>query len=238
MKISYRPFSADEVWRIILDTYERYQENKTAYPPRLLWGFALQSQWLGQGLIDSDKTHLESLKPRFIKEIYNEQQLKKGIEYIESRLGPDFKIFANKFSAILKKQGIPILDSVEIVTTHGGCGFYGIFPDKGRIVIGIGQPQERILDSMAHEFIHILIELPIIQKYSVSQNIKEYMVDIIGEIYFDIEHQDCYDRSKLGFVHEYINKESVETDIVGAVKRMMNDYNKGKQNVDNENNKV
>jgi hypothetical protein len=80
---------------------------------------------------------------------------------------------------------------------------------------------ENIAELLAHEFIHILIENPIINKYNVPHDLKERIVDIIGFEYFGIPVQQMFKKS---FANEYITKQAIENDLSGAVKQMMIDY--------------
>ena len=79
-----------------------------------------------------------------------------------------------------------------------------------------------MLETMLHEFIHLVIERPIIKKYKVPQDLKERIVDIIGYELFDkISIQERFANS---FANAYINAETIKSDLPGAVVKMMADY--------------
>ena len=79
---------------------------------------------------------------------------------------------------------------------------------------------------LSHEFVHILIEEQIIQKYNVPQDLKERIVDIIGQELFKKPVQPMFENS---FANAYITPEAIRTDLAGAVKKMMADYTALKQ---------
>ena len=82
------------------------------------------------------------------------------------------------------------------------------------------------MEDFLHEFVHILIEEPIIMKYNVPQDLKENIVDIICLELFDREPKNKFDKS---FANAYITPEAIRTNLAGAVKKMMADYNAIKQ---------
>lgn len=77
-----------------------------------------------------------------------------------------------------------------------------------------------------HDFVHILIQEQIIEKYNVPQDLKERIVDIIGQELFNKPVQPMFMES---FANSYITPEAIRTDLSGAVKKMMADYNAIKQ---------
>ena len=79
---------------------------------------------------------------------------------------------------------------------------------------------------LSHEFVHILIEEQIIQKYKVPQDLKERIGDIIGFELFGKPVQPMFERS---FANAYITPETIQTDLPNAVRKMMSDYRSKKQ---------
>ena len=80
---------------------------------------------------------------------------------------------------------------------------------------------------MFHEFVHMLIETSIIQKYHVPQNLKERIVDLICYEYIKKPVQPMFEES---FANAYITPEAIKTDLPGAVQKMMMDYTILQQN--------
>ena len=120
-----------------------------------------------------------------------------------------------------KNGGIQFPQHVEILTTYGYGASY-TSGDNPRIIFRMSRfSPDRIVGLLQHEFIHILIEQPIIEKYKVPQDLKERIVDIIGFEYFGIPVQKRFETS---FANPYITKEGIENDLPGSVQRLMNDY--------------
>ncbi|MCL2673640.1 MAG: hypothetical protein FWF01_04585 [Alphaproteobacteria bacterium] len=110
---------------------------------------------------------------------------------------------------------------MEILTAYGAGGSYN--HEKSRIILRVSElSAEYAVGILQHEFIHLLIEEPIVQKYNIPQDLKERIVDIIGFEYFDIPVQKSFENS---FANKYITKEAIETDLPDTVEKMMDDYN-------------
>jgi hypothetical protein len=169
---------------------------------------------------DKNRHALESLKDTFLTKIYNESDLAKHDDFIITKVIPDLDSFAEFFGAVVKKQGVSIPDQCAIISAYGNGGSYN-YNDAEIIARISNRRQENIVPMIKHEFVHILIERPIIEKFHIPQDVKESVVDIICEIYFNKPTQDF---PILPFVRKYINKSVIENDLSGVAKTMMADY--------------
>lgn len=71
----------------------------------------------------------------------------------------------------------------------------------------------------------MIIEEPIIRKYNVPQDLKERIVDIICFEYFGKPVQETFKKS---LANKYITRETIENNLIGAVQKMMNDFEENK----------
>ena len=165
----------------------------------------------------------------FVNEIYNSSDLSQFDEIITNDVLPNFE-------RAIDKQIVPLLsawqtklpEKLGIECLYGDGGSYG-YGKNPRIVWRMSEfngDKYGILGHFIHEFVHILIEEPIIIKHNVPQNLKENIVDIICLELFYIEPRNYFDRS---FANSYITANAIKTDLVGAVKKMMTDYTALKQ---------
>lgn len=74
---------------------------------------------------------------------------------------------------------------------------------------------------MFHEFVHMLIEEPIIQKYHVPQDLKERIVDLIFYEFVKKPIQSMFENS---FANNYITVDAIKHNLPGAVAQMMADF--------------
>ncbi|MDR3208617.1 MAG: hypothetical protein LBT45_02090 [Rickettsiales bacterium] len=207
MKVSYRHFNAEEAWQNMICMYDWYwKENASRF------GYKNVSIWTPDwkecidAFADPDRQRIKLLRHDFISKIYNEKDLSKHDEYIESTMVPDLELFADFFGAIMKRQGFGIPGSCGIWSTYGRGGSYNY--ETPRIILRISQIDDsaRIGLIAKHEFVHIMIEKPIIQRYNIPQDVKESIVDIICEQYFDKQTQNF---PILPFVRKYTDKDAI-----------------------------
>ena len=127
---------------------------------------------------------------------------------------------------LLPSWGAKLPDELTILCTYGsGASYSEIKGGKATITFRMSRyPDNKqvMLETMLHEFIHIMIEQPIIRKYDVPQDLKERIVDIIGfELFDKVSVQERFANS---FANAYITPETIKTDLPGAVRKMMIDY--------------
>jgi hypothetical protein len=207
-----------------MDMYDWYWRNNAAQ-----YGYDVL-QWMPDwkkcidAFTDPNRKNIESLRQEFVTCVYDEKDLTKHDEYIKSVMIPDLVRFAESFGGIMERQGVIIPAVCAIYSAYGNGGSYD--PEAGNEgmtlrVSGITEPA-RITRVAKHEFAHILIENPIIQKYNIPHNMKEAIVDIICELYFGKRVQKF---AILPFVRKYINKNAIENDLTGAAVKMLDGYN-------------
>ncbi len=115
--------------------------------------------------------------------------------------------------------------SLELRCGYGyGSGYWRPDDDHAIMLFRVSRyPEnpESIFNIMFHEFVHMLIEKPIIQKYKVPQDLKERIVDLICYEFIQKPVQQMFENS---FANKYITPEAIKTDLPGAVQKMMTDY--------------
>ena len=160
----------------------------------------------------------------FVNEVYDVADLSKQDENIEKALPHFQELIAKRIKPLLPAWNTNLPDTLAVQCNYG----YGAsYIDGNNAVINLRVSQSKDNDygiylRLAHEFIHILIEQSIIQKYKVPQDLKEAIVEIIGFELFDKNHTK--QRFANSFVKSYINAETIKTDLPGAVAKMMTDY--------------
>ncbi len=128
--------------------------------------------------------------------------------------------------SLLPSWNATLPEKLEIFCTFGRGASYNRKSDKlATIDFRMSRyPDDKnvVLNTLFHEFIHMLIENPIIQEYKVPQDLKERIVDLIGYECIQIPVQSMFANS---FANKYITPETIKTDLPGAVEKMMSDYN-------------
>lgn len=225
MQISVRPMTADEAWKFISRMYHYYHNELKHF------GYSVDSFIPSQkfkeifekeSIVDSD---IEEYRDWFKQEIYNVSDLTKYDEVLNSYVVPMLERGVNRFLVpLLDSWGAKLPDKLDILCTYGQGAAYNLQSDIPQIIFRMSRypdNKEAMLNTMLHEFIHILIEKPIIEKYNVPHNFKERIVDIIGHVFFDRYVQERFVNS---FVDKYITPETIKKDLPGVVKKMMIDY--------------
>lgn len=230
MQINLKHMNAEESWNYIQWFHERYH-NKLKYFKYKYHSFVPNDKRM-HDFIEIEKPTPEQIQHYhdvFVNEIYNPSDLSRFDEIITKEVLPNFE-------RAIDKQIVPLLSAwqtklpeklgIECLYGDGGSYGYGTNP---RIIWRMSEfngNKYEILGEFLHEFVHILIEEPIITQYNVPQNLKENIVDIICLELFGREPRNHFDRS---FANSYITPNTIKTDLVGAVKKMMADYNAIKQ---------
>ena len=222
-----RPMSAIEAWQHIMDSYylynavlKKYDYSFDAFIPHTDFIIELFNK---EKLTDQE---IEQYKDRFINHFYNVNKLK--------RLEPIFNdSLKQKFEQAVNEYLVPLLPSwnaklpkvMEIRCTYGkGSGYWRPDDDHAWMLFRVSRysdDPQKVFNIMFHEFVHMLIEDPIIQKYNVPQDLKERIVDMICYEYIKKPIQPMFEKS---FANNYITPEVIKTDLPGAVKKMMTDY--------------
>lgn len=230
MQIELHHCSPQELWNDFIHWYNYVRirnENKNAVSLNIC-DFLPNNQELMNFFSKSHLSEIEisSMKYKFIHEIYEEDTLKKHDDFIRNFLIPELDKADKKLRSVLKGDNFILPNSLRIYTSYGFRNTYYNKFDKNNnsvIIIGIQRKnfKELVKNSAIHEYIHTLIEQSLIQKYNVPQELKERIVDLIGNIYFDIPVQEFY---KDSFANNYITKETIENNLEKTVQKMMIDY--------------
>ena len=224
MQIVLKHATADDVWNQITDNHYMYHKklkhfayNFDNFVPK---DARIREMFEIENLTDAQ---LKQYRDIFINEIYNENDLNKFDDVIVNQVIPMMHRGVEKLKPLLKSWGATVPDELEIVCHYGNGGAYK-WGNINRIMFRCSESKRNhfgIAQLFMHEFIHILIEKPIIQKHHVPQDLKERIVDIIGFEFFGKPVQPRYEKS---FANKYITIEAVKNDLPGAVAKMMADY--------------
>ena len=222
MEVTYRPMTPIEAWNYIVWAHKNFHshlkkfgygfQNFIPENPRMTEMFEQEKLTLAQ---------LAEYESVFKKHIYQERGLRRYDSLLKYAAVPALQDVVNVMRPFAKTWSADFPNKVEIQTTYGQGGSYN-YENPGIIYRMTRHPAERMVHLLQHEFIHILIELPIIKKYNVPQDLKERIVDIIGFEYFGKPVQPPFENS---FANKYITIGAIENDLAGAVEKMMTDYN-------------
>ena len=230
MQIVLKHATAEDVWNQIIETHTEYHQGLKYFgygysmfvpnDPRLHEMFEIEH------LTDEQTKHYHDI---VVNEIYNINDLNKFDDMILNQVIPMVSRGVEKLKPMLKSWGATLPDELEIMCHYGRGGAYWYSEpnsnDPNRIVFRCTNFHGNhfgMAQLFMHELIHILIELPIIKKYHVPQDLKERIVDIIGFEFFGKPVQPPYENS---FANAYITLDAIKTDLPGAVAKMMTDYN-------------
>lgn len=218
--------NAEEAWQYILRVYKRYQLKlkKFNYSPN---GFIpndirMYEMFQFPELSDEQIRHYHDV---FINEIHNPMLLTKQDENIKKVIPTFQQIIETRIKPLLSAWNAKMPETLTILCTYGFGAGYGT-GKNAQITLRVSNAKRKdfgICQLMLHEFVHILIEEQIIQKYKVPQDLKERIVDIIGFELFDKPVQPMFEKS---FANTYITPETIKTDLATAVAKMMTDYTK------------
>lgn len=226
MQITLKHMNAEEAWQYILRVYKRYQLKlkKFNYSPN---GFIpndirMYEMFQFPELSDEQIRHYHDV---FINEIHNPMLLAKQDENIKKAIPTFQQIIETRIKPLLSAWNAKMPETLTILCTYGFGASYSV-GKNARITLRVSNAKRKdfgICQLMLHEFVHILIEEQIIQKYKVPQDLKERIVDIIGFELFDKPVQPMFEKS---FANAYITPETIKTNLTGAVAKMMTDYTK------------
>jgi hypothetical protein len=215
--------TADEAWENILYSHRQYHSFLKDYGYQyelIVQSFPELSEM--QKINNPLREQLAKYRDIFINQIYDKKTLQQYDDVLKNTAIPMLEKARQILAPMVKKWGVQFPDSLAILTSYGRGGSYW-FGDNPKILIKITDySPDQIPYTLIHEFVHILIEIPIIEKYNVPQDLKERIVDIICLEYFNKPPQKKFENS---FANKYITKEAIENDLPGAVKTMMKDYN-------------
>ncbi|MCQ2581535.1 MAG: hypothetical protein MJ170_00955 [Alphaproteobacteria bacterium] len=229
MKISVRPMTLEEVWEFVLDIHHSFHTHLkhfgytiNSFVPKPKHPI-IQEMFAKEALNDADINKYYNF---FKNEIYDVTHLTKYQETLTSYIAPTMDRCINeKLVPLLKSWNTTMPQELEILCTYGaGASYSRKSDDKAKIIFRMSRypdDKEAMLNTMLHEFIHLLIEDSIIQKYNVPQNFKERIVDIIGTEFFGKHIQERFINP---FVDKYITPENIKKDLPCSIAKMMADY--------------
>lgn len=227
MEIIMRPMTEEEVWNFLIKRHHAYHTNLKNYG----YGYSsfipktksMHEMFSKETLSDEDiKKYRES-----VTKLYDVEQLKRLDGIFAGDVKQKIADAANEvLSTLLSSWDAVLPENLEILCTYGNGGSYYVSKDGkyAQIVLRMSRMQEDkngLFGLLTHEFIHILIQRQIIDKYHVPQDLKERIVDIIGLELFQKPVQSKFTNS---FANAYITPETIKTDLTGAVAKMMADY--------------
>ncbi len=228
MQITMRPMTAEEAWQHIMDNHSMYHRSLKNY------GYTyrnfipdvdvIREMFEKETLTPAD---IEKYKNAFITKIYNVNKLKHLEPIFDASIKTKFEQAVNKFLVpLLPSWNATLPKSLELRCAYGcGSGYWRPDDEHAIMLFRVSRyPEnpEHIFNIMFHEFVHMLIETPIIQKYHVPQNLKERIVDLICYECIKKPVQQMFEKS---FANSYITVDAIKKDLPGAVDKMMADYN-------------
>lgn len=230
MEITMRPMSADEAWNYILERHEAFHKELKNFGYKYNFWVPKPNNEYIKAMFAKEILTVEEIdfyKKFFVNEIYNVNDLRRFDRVFAEFVMPMMERGINKFLVpLLPSWNASLPERLEILCTYGKGAGYDRANDKRAVIYfrmsRYPDNQEVMLDTMLHEFVHILVEEPIIQKYNVPQNFKERIVDLIGTEFFGKHIQENFINP---FVDKYITSEAIKTNLPATVKKMMADYN-------------
>ena len=164
----------------------------------------------------------------FVNKVYSLSDLTKRDPDINQAIPLFQNMVETRIKPLLHAWNAKIPETLTIQCEYGrGAGY--LSGEKPTILFRMSNDNRNAHDIyllLSHEFVHILIEEQIIQKYNVPQDLKERIVDIIGFELFGKPVQPMFERS---FANAYITPETIQTNLPNAVRKMMSDYRSKKQ---------
>ena len=236
MQINLKHISATESWKNIVWTHNNYHTKLKKFGYRYE-RFVPNDERIYE-FMNIEKTNLEQIKHYreiFINQIYKESDLTRLNDMITNDVIPNMlRAIEKQITPLLSSWNAQLPEHIYIQCEYGVGGAYEYGKNPG-IILRMSEfkgNQYGLLNICLHEFVHILIQKQIIDKYNVPQDLKERIVDIICLELFNKPVQPMFEKS---FANTYITPEVIKNNLADAVKKMMSDYKKYQtQRTDNE----
>ena len=225
MQINLKHMGANSCWKTIIDMHSDYHQNlkhhKYTYNQ-----FVPNDKRMHEFMEIENPTaqQVKHYRDIFLNEIYNESDLKKQDNTIVNSVIPKMQMAIDgKIKPLANKWGIKLPEQLDIVCAYG-CGGSYYSGEKPVILFRVSDytADQSPYGMFIHEFVHLLIEEPIIIKYNVPQDLKERIVDLIC---LDTIGRPVQEWCKDSFANTYITPQAIHGDLESAVKKMMTDYN-------------
>ena len=225
MQIKIKHMNAEGAWECIVNAYKNYESNLKNYEYK--YDMFIPDDDRMREMFEQPKLTPEQIQHYhdiFVNEIYKlsdlthqDDNIKTAIPHVQNRI-------KTHIEPLLPAWGATMPETLSIKCAYGfGAGY--AHGKNATILFRTNNNDKRndygIYLVFLHEFVHILIEEQIIRKYNVPQDLKERIVDIIGQELFKKPVQPRFENS---FANTYITPEAIRNDLVGAVKKMMADY--------------
>ncbi len=228
MQIKLKHMDAASCWKTIVDMHSDYHQNLKHH--KYTYNQFVPNDKRMHEFMEIEKPTHEQIKyyrDIFLNEIYNENDLQRFDNSIINEVIPKMQMAINgKIKPLANKWEIKLPEQLDIVCAYGRGGSY--YPGKIPVILfrcsehsGMG-----LYSMFIHEFVHILIEEPIIIKHNVAQDLKERIVDLIC---LETIGRPVQEWCKDSFANSYITPEVIHGDLESAVKKMMADYTALKQ---------
>lgn len=229
MQIKIEHLDAESAWQRIIRAHERYHTNlknyKYSYEMFIPNDDRIREMFEQPKLTEQQIQHYHDI---FVNEIYKLSDLTHKDADINSAIQMFQNMIETKIKPLLPAWNAKMPKILTIECEYGrGAGYKS--GNNATIMFRMSNDNRndyRIYLLLMHEFVHILIEEQIIGKYNVPQDLKERIVDIIGQELFKKPVQPMFENS---FANAYITPEVIRTDLDNAVKKMMTDYTALKQ---------
>lgn len=229
MQIKIEHLDAESAWQRIIRAHERYHTNlknyKYSYEMFIPNDDRIREMFEQPKLTEQQIQHYHDI---FVNEIYKLSELTHKDADINSAVQMFQNMIETKIKPLLPAWNAKMPKILTIECEYGrGAGYES--GDNATIMFRMSNDNRNdynIYLLLMHEFVHILIEEQIIGKYNVPQDLKERIVDIIGQELFKKPVQPMFENS---FANAYITPAVIRTDLDSAVKKMMTDYTALKQ---------
>lgn len=229
MQIKIEHLDAESAWQRIISAHEGYHTNlknyKYSYEMFIPNDDRMREMFEQPKLTEQQIQHYHDI---FVNEIYKLSDLTKRDHDLNTAVQMFQNMIETKIKPLLPAWNAKMPKTLTIECEYGrGAGYKS--GNNATIMFRMSNDNRKdygIYLLLMHEFVHILIEEQIIGKYNVPHDLKERIVDIIGLELFNKPIQQMYENS---FANSYITPNAIKTDLVGAVKKMMADYNAIKQ---------
>ena len=229
MQIKIEHLDTESAWQRIIRAHERYHTNlknyKYSYEMFIPNDDRIREMFEQPKLTEQQIQHYHDI---FVNEIYKLSDLTHKDADINSAIQMFQNMIETKIKPLLPAWNAKMPKTLTIECEYGrGAGYKS--GNNATIMFRMSNDNRKdygIYLLLMHEFVHILIEEQIIGKYNVPQDLKERIVDIIGQELFKKPVQPMFENS---FANAYITPEVIRTDLDSAVKKMMTDYTALKQ---------
>ena len=229
MQIKLEHLDTESAWQRIIRAHERYHTNlknyKYSYEMFIPNDDRIREMFEQPKLTEQQIQHYHDI---FVNEIYKLSDLTHKDADINSAIQMFQNMIETKIKPLLPAWNAKMPKILTIECEYGrGAGYES--GDNATIMFRMSNDNRKdygIYLLLMHEFVHILIEEQIIGKYNVPHDLKERIVDIIGQELFKKPVQPMFENS---FANAYITPAVIRTDLDSAVKKMMTDYTALKQ---------